>query len=100
MNNPVQPAWLRKCVSGLDTAGKYYVHLEGKKYAIIFRPGYTGYVNRMDRNKYCPCEYTLVEKGKNFWLDTWETVHRGRLKKVDRLILMRILTKKEREVKL
>lgn len=95
MDSQTRPEWLEKTASGLTTSHMYRAYLVGKKYAIIFCPGYTSYVNRMTGNAYSPSEYILVEKGKNYWDHIWVTVHQGRLNMAVKGRLARVLEEAE-----
>ena len=83
-NPPAQPDWLKETVCGLSSYWRFMVFLEGKKHSIIVCPGHTEYIDRGSGNGYCPTEYTLVEKGKNYWSHTWIRVHEGRMSKDQR----------------
>lgn len=91
-----RPEWLRETTAGIMGGHKYVIFLEGHKYAIIKRPGYTGYVSRIDPLKYYPTTYQLVEKGKGFWGGKWSEVHQGRMNKEIRAKLEKILSDKEK----
>ena len=93
---PAQPQWLHDTVVGLSSSHRFKMFLEAKKYAIIVCPGHTEYLDRGSGNAYCPTEYTLVEKGKNYWSHTWIRVHEGRMSKVERARLEETLTLAEK----
>ncbi len=90
-NPPEQPDWLKETVLGLSSAWRFKVFLEGKKFAVIVCPGHTEYLDRGSGNKYCPTEYVLVEKGKNYWHHCWYRVHEGRMSKDHRCRLEDLL---------
>ncbi len=96
MNHPDQPQWLRDTVVGLSSSHRFKVFLEAKKYAIIVCHGHTEYLDRGSGNAYCPTEYILVEKGKNYWHHIWIQVHEGRMSKVERARLKDVLKLSEK----
>lgn len=92
-----RPDWLKKTVEGLQGSEKYEIFLESPHFAIIVRPGHTAYIDRMSGCRYAPTRYTLVEKGKNYWSNTWEEVHTGRMTNVVKADLVARLKAKAKE---
>lgn len=90
-----QPPWLVAVVMGLVGNSKWSVFLEGKKYAIIVRAGHNSYLNRGSGVRYFPTEYVLVERWKNYWEGTWDTVHTGRMSNEVRRKLGNLLSVKD-----
>lgn len=96
-NPPEQPNWLKETACGLSSAWRFMVFLEAKKYAIVVCPGHTEYLDRGSGNAYCPTEYILVEKGKNYWSHIWIRAHKGRMTKDHRSRLEGLLAIAEKK---
>ena len=88
---------MREVVTGLSSYWRWMVFLEAKKYAVIVCPGHTEYIDRGSGNAYCPTEYVLVEKGKNYWHHAFIRIHEGRMSKATRARLEDLLALAEKK---